>query len=58
MWGLQIVIALKYRENIMAKLHNCHPRIARMKGLARIHIRFPNIDKQIEEKVIGIAWSV
>ena len=51
MWGLRVVIPLKYRTQVMNELHCCHPGIVRMKGLSRIHVWFPNIDKHIEEEV-------
>ena len=49
LWGLRVIIPLKYRPHIMSELHSSHPGIVRMKGLSRIHVWFPNIDKYIEE---------
>ena len=51
MYGLRVVIPYKYREWILQELHTGHPGIFRMKGLSRIHVWFPNIDKDIEAMV-------
>ena len=55
LWGLRVIIPTKYRDEIMRELHVSHPGIVRMKGLSRIHVWFPNIDKQIEETVRNCA---
>jgi len=51
LWGLRVIIPLKYRPHIMQELHSSHPGIVRMKALSRIHIWFPKIDNRIEEEV-------
>ena len=51
LWGLRVVIPLKYRSHIMGELHSSHPGMVRMKALSRIHVWFPHIDKCIEETV-------
>lgn len=51
LWGLRVVVPLKYRCHVMRELHSSHPGIVRMKALSRIHIWFPNIDSHIEKEV-------
>ena len=51
LWGLRVVIPMKFRNQIMQELHSSHPGVVRMKALSRIHVWFPNIDKQIEQEV-------
>ena len=36
MWGLRVIIPESLRGRILDELHNKHPGISRMKGLARI----------------------
>ena len=51
MWGLRVIIPHKYRSHILRELHAGHPGIIRMKGLGRIHVWYPKIDRDIEETV-------
>ena len=51
MWGLRVVIPSCYYHNILSELHKNHPGMSRMKLLSRLHIWFPNIDKEIEKLV-------
>ena len=51
MWGLRVVIPSCYRHKILSELHKNHPGMSRMKSLSRLHIWFPNIDKEIEKLV-------
>ena len=51
MWGLRVVIPPCYRHKILSELHKNHLGMSRMKSLSRIHIWFPNIDKEIEKLV-------
>ena len=57
-WDIVMVIPLKYRSHIMSELHNSHPGMARMKGLSRIHVWFPNIAKRIEEEVTNCTECI
>ena len=51
MWGLRLVIRSRYCHEILFELHKNHPGMSRMKSLSRIHVWFPNIDKEIEKLV-------
>lgn len=47
----RIIIPLVLQAAVLKQLHLSHPGIVRMKALARSHVYWPNIDKQIEELV-------
>ena len=66
MWGLRVIIPESLRGRILDELHNKHPGISRMKGLARIHAWYPKINadrKKVQnceqrEKMSNITKSV
>ena len=49
--GLRVVPPYEFREGILAELHMHHPGTVRMKGLSRIHVWYPIIDRDIENTV-------
>ena len=51
LWGNRVIIPPAGRESIMELLHNGHPGVSRMKSIARSFVWWPNMDKQLEEKV-------
>ena len=51
MWGLRVVVPQCLRDTILKELHQQHPGIVRMKSLSRMHVWYPNIDKDISELV-------
>ena len=51
LWGLRVVIPKNLEKTILKELHEQHPGIVRMKGLARIHAWSPGIDSCIENLV-------
>ncbi|XP_064102283.1 uncharacterized protein K02A2.6-like [Macrobrachium nipponense] len=55
LWGARVVIPSRYRIQILEELHGGHPGIVRMKGLARLHVWWPNIDQDIENTVQGCS---
>lgn len=51
LWGSRVVIPTQSRTIIMNMLHLGHQGIVRMKTLARQHVYWPSIDKDIEARV-------
>ena len=48
LWGTRVIIPRKLRPQILEELHKGHPGIVRRKALARTHVWWPNIDKDVE----------
>ncbi|XP_064108110.1 uncharacterized protein K02A2.6-like [Macrobrachium nipponense] len=55
LWGARAVILSRYRIQILEELHDGHPGIVRMRGLARLYVWWPNIDQDIENTVQGCS---
>ena len=51
MWGSQVIIPEKLREDIIELLHCTHLGISSTKALARSYVWFPGLDEEIERKV-------
>ena len=51
LWGSRVIIPPKLQKYVLDELHVSHPGIVRMKSLARKHIWWPNVDRDLEEMV-------
>ena len=55
LWGTRLVIPKLGRQLLLEELHEANPGISRMKSRARMLMWWPNIDKDIENKVKSCA---
>ena len=53
--GVRLVIPASLQPDIKKELHTSRLGIVRMKGLARLYVRWPGIDRQIEQVVRDCA---
>ena len=49
--GRRVIIPTLLREQILIEIHEGHTGIVRMKAVARMHVWWPNIDREIESCV-------
>ena len=48
---VRVVVPTNIKKLVLAELHKQHPGIVRMKSLARLHVWYPNVDKDVESLV-------
>ena len=51
LWGLRVVVPRKFHSRVLTELHSGHQGMVKMKQLARNHVWWFNIDKDIENEV-------
>ena len=51
LWGTRVVIPEACQKRVLQELHTSHPGIVKMKSIARTHVWWPQVNKQIEELV-------
>lgn len=51
LWGNRVVVPPAGQQRVLQELHEAHPGISTMKGIARSYVWWPNLDKDIESRV-------
>lgn len=57
MWGIRVINPTKFRKKILETLHASHLGVVKMRGIARIYVWWPGIDKEIENVTKSCSGS-
>ena len=55
LWGCRVVIPSRGRVKVLEVLHEGHPGITKMKGLARSVVWWPGLDEDLKKRVKSCA---
>ena len=55
LWGIRVIIPQSLQSFVLDELHDSHPGISKMKALARCHVWWNDIDRNIEDLVRSCA---
>ena len=60
LWGMRVVVPASLQAKVLTELHDGHPGMNKMKQIARSHVWWPNIDRDIEKasKACGSCQEV
>ena len=51
LWGIRVIVPIKYRKKVLMELHENHPGISRMKTIGRSFVWWPGFDQEVEDLV-------
>ena len=49
MWGIRVIVPIKYQNQVLNELHQEHQGIAQMKAVAKSHVWWPKLDQCLEQ---------
>ena len=55
LWGRRLVVPMSLRPQVLQLLHEGHSGVSRMKEIARSHVWWPNLDKDLGDLAAGCS---